>query len=73
MVFRAHQIQLKSFFVHMEIPNQNVRVSPVTPVAVALRFGLLLAVGWVLVDFLIRVVGLGFMSYGIVSWRPRCW
>ena len=47
----------------METQQQTTQ----TPVAVAVRFGLLLAVAWVLVDFLIRVVGLGFMSYGIVT------
>lgn len=52
----------------MEMQNQTAQNQTTqTPVAVALRFGLLLAVAWVLVDFLIRVVGLGFMSYGIVT------
>lgn len=39
----------------------------VTPVAVGIRFGLLLGLGWILVDFVLRQVGLSFLSYGMVT------
>ena len=39
----------------------------VTPVSVGLRYGLLLAVSSLLVDFLVRIAGFGFMTYGIAA------
>ncbi|GAA3983428.1 DUF4199 domain-containing protein [Hymenobacter antarcticus] len=41
--------------------------SPVTTTAVALRYGLLLTVSGILVDFLVRIAGFNFMTFGIAS------
>lgn len=41
--------------------------TPVSTTAVALRYGLLLAVSSILIDFLVRIAGLSFMTYGIVA------
>lgn len=41
--------------------------TPLTTTSVALRYGLLLAVSSILIDFLVRVAGLSFMTYGIVA------
>jgi hypothetical protein len=41
--------------------------TPVTTNEVALRYGLLLAVSGILIDFLVRIAGLSFLTYGIVS------
>lgn len=39
----------------------------VTPASVGVRYGLLLAVSSVLIDFLVRVAGFSFMTFGIAS------
>ncbi|GAC1373914.1 MAG: hypothetical protein NVSMB30_16280 [Hymenobacter sp.] len=39
----------------------------VTPQALGLRYGLLLAVSWLLADFLIRIAGFSFMTFGIAA------
>ncbi|GAB3637247.1 hypothetical protein GCM10027422_28370 [Hymenobacter arcticus] len=39
----------------------------VTSTSVGLRFGLFLGLIWVIVDFLLRQIGLGFLSYGSVT------
>lgn len=39
----------------------------VTPASVGVRYGLLLAVSTVLIDFLVRVAGFSFMTFGIAS------
>jgi len=41
--------------------------SSVTTTSVGLRYGLLVAVSGLLVDFLIRIVGFNFMTFGIAS------
>jgi len=45
----------------------QAQAQPVTPVAVGVRYGLLLAVTWVLVDFLIRIANFSFMAFGIAA------
>lgn len=39
----------------------------VTPLALGVRYGLLLALSWLLVDFLIRIAGFSFMTFGIAA------
>jgi hypothetical protein len=39
----------------------------VTPVTIAIRFGLLIALVSIIVDFAIRVVGVGVLVYGVVA------
>lgn len=41
--------------------------TPVTTTSVGLRYGLLLAVTSVFVDFLVRIAGLSFLTYGIIA------
>ena len=45
----------------------ETNATPVTPVSVGLRYGLLLAVSSLLVDFLVRIVGLSFLTFSIIS------
>jgi hypothetical protein len=40
---------------------------PATPVSVGIRYGVLLAATSVLVDFLIRIAGFSFLTYGITA------
>ncbi|MFD1470753.1 DUF4199 domain-containing protein [Hymenobacter caeli] len=46
----------------METQGQTV-----TPTAVGLRFGVLLALSWIVVDFLVRIANLSFLVFGVVS------
>ena len=41
--------------------------TPVTPVSVGLRYGLLAALTAIIVDFIIRIIGAGFLTFGIIS------
>lgn len=45
----------------------ETNAASVTPASVGLRFGLLLAVSVVLVDFLIRIAGFSFIVFGVAS------
>ena len=45
----------------------ETNATPVTTTSVAMRYGLLLAVSSILIDFLVRIAGLSFMTYGIVA------
>ena len=47
--------------------GNTMHITPVTPVSVGLRYGVLSALTAVIVDFLIRIAGVGFMTFGIVS------
>ena len=45
----------------------ETNIIPVTTTSVGLRYGLLLALTSVLIDFLVRIAGLSFLTYGIVA------
>ena len=45
----------------------ETQVPPATPLALGVRYGLLLAISWLLVDFLTRIAGLNFMTFGIAA------
>ena len=45
----------------------EVQAQPVTPLALGVRYGLLLAVSGLIVDFLVRIAGLGFMTFSIAA------
>lgn len=45
----------------------ETQAQPVTPLALGIRYGLLLAVTAMLVDFLIRIAGFSFLAYGIAA------
>lgn len=45
----------------------ETNATPITPVSVGIRYGLLLAVSGILVDFGVRVAGLSFLSFAIVG------
>ena len=45
----------------------QTQTQPVTPLAVGIRYGLLLAVTWVLVDFLVRIANFSFITFGIAA------
>ena len=45
----------------------ETNAASITPASVGVRYGLLLAVSAVLIDFLVRVAGFSFMAFGIAS------
>ena len=45
----------------------ETQAQSITPVAIGIRFGLLLALSWVLVDFLVRISNPSFLVLGVVS------
>ena len=47
--------------------TSNTLSPAVTPVSVGLRYGTLAALTGIIVDFLIRIAGFGFMTFGVVS------
>ena len=45
----------------------EINATPVTPVSVGLRYGILLALSGIIVDFLVRIAGFSFLTFGIAS------
>ncbi|GAB3589677.1 DUF4199 domain-containing protein [Hymenobacter daeguensis] len=45
----------------------ETNTTPATPVSVGLRYGVLAALTAIIVDFLIRIAGASFLTFGIVS------
>lgn len=45
----------------------EIQAAPPTPLAFGIRYGLLLSLSWLLVDFLVRIAGFSFMTFGIAA------
>lgn len=45
----------------------EINITQTTVTSVGIRYALLLAVSGVLIDFIVRIAGLSFMSYGVVA------
>ena len=45
----------------------ETNATPITPASVGLRYGIMLALTAIIVDFLVRIAGFSFMTFGIAS------